>query len=371
MASPQRSQRNSALAGSPRTRMRIPGGGPNRALVICLVVSVVCLVLSGRELPQGQGPFSAVRGVVQTISMPVRFLGAAISAPFQGLGNIAANLTADDATLSDLKAENEQLRAENAELKEAEQTASRLEKLLGLQNSYNLRSTAARIIASSTDAGSATVTIDKGTSSGIAIGMPVTDSYGIVGQVSEVSPVSATVRLITDERSGVSAMVQSSRAQGQLVGQGDGTMRLTLVRTDQSVKEGDLVVTSGLGGVYPKGLPLGTVTSVDRASGALYYTIQVRPLAQVQALEEVLVITSLTEDQKADSSVSQEADAQEAGLAPSKDDATDDSSDTTAGNGDGTGEGSNTGDDGDGDGSDTGDPTGSTSDTTDHGGGGQ
>lgn len=314
MATPQRSQRNSALKGVARPR----GTQSLRVVILCAIISLVCCTLSARELPTGQGPFSVVRGIVQTICMPVRFVGAAVSAPFQGLGNIAANLTADEASLSELKAENERLQAENAELKESDQTATRLQKLLDLKNTYDLKSTGARIVASSTDAGSVTVTIDKGTSSGIAIGMPVTDAYGVIGQVAEVGPTTATVRLITDERSGVAAMVQSSRAQGQLVGQGDGTLRLTLVRTDQAVKTGDLVVTSGLGGVYPKGLPLGTVTSVERPSGALYYTIQVRPLATTSSFEEVLVITSLTDDQKADASVAQEADAQEAGQAPSR-----------------------------------------------------
>ena len=106
-------------------------------------------------------------------------------------------------------------------------------------------------------------------------------------------------------------MIQSSRAQGILRGSVDGTIRLTLVRTDQTVEVGDTVVTSGLGGVFPKGLPLGTVLSVERTSGSLYYEIEVEPLASAESFEEVLVITSLTEDQKATSEGEQNADEQE------------------------------------------------------------
>jgi rod shape-determining protein MreC len=246
-----------------------------------------------------------------TITTPIRWVGGALTAPFEGLGNVIDNLTADQEHLSDLKAENERLVARNAELEEAEQTARRLESLLGLQSLYNLQSTAARIISGSTDSWSSTVTIDKGTSAGLAVGMPVTDSNGAIGQIVKCGPASSTVRLITDENSAVSAMIQSSRAQGVLRGSVDGTLHLTLVRTDQMVEVGDTVVTSGLGGVFPKGLPVGKVLSVERTSGSLYYEIEVEPLSSTEGFEEVLVITSLTEDQKATAADVAEADQQD------------------------------------------------------------
>ena len=243
--------------------------------------------------------------------MPVRYLGALISTPFSSLGNVFANLTADQETLSELRAENEELTSRNAQLEEAEQTAERLQDLLDLQSTYNLESTAANVIASSTDSWSSTVTIDKGTTSGLAVGMPVCDSSGVIGQISECGATSSVVRLITDEGSSVSAMIQSSRAQGMLEGSADGTLRLSLVRTDQTVEVGDLVVTSGLGGVYPKGLPLGRVTNIERTSGSLYYSITVRSLSSTDSFEEVIVITSLTQSQQATSDDYAEADAQD------------------------------------------------------------
>lgn len=113
-------------------------------------------------------------------------------------------------------------------------------------------------------------------------------------------------------------MVQESRAQGQAQGQGTDMLQLNLVRADQSVSVGDLVVTSGLDGVFPKGLLIGTITSADKPSGALYYNILVKPAASVSNLEEVLVITSLTDDQTASASDVAAADAQEAGKAPAQ-----------------------------------------------------
>lgn len=296
---------------SPSTRFRRTDSDSGiRTCIILVVLSLVMFTASVREGDNG-GVFTTMRGAWMTITTPIRWVGGAVTAPFQGLGNIFTNLTTDQGRLSDLKAENERLVARNAELEESEQTARRLESLLGLQSLYNLQSTGARIISGSTDSWSSTVTIDKGSSAGLSVGMPVTDSNGAIGQIIKCGPTSATVRLITDENSAVSAMIQSSRAQGILRGSVDGTIRLTLVRTDQTVEVGDTVVTSGLGGVFPKGLPLGTVLSVERTSGSLYYEIEVEPLASAESFEEVLVITSLTEDQKATSEDVAEADLQD------------------------------------------------------------
>lgn len=268
-----------------------------RPLIVLSIVSVLLLTFYIRE--GDTGPIHAMRAGVATITSPVRSLGSVIASPFNGLGNIFANLTASQDTLDELREQNKELTAKVAELSEAQETATRLEGLLELKSTYNLQSTAARIVGSSTDAWSRTVTIDKGSLDGLAINMPVTDSSGVIGQIIEVAPTSAVVRLITDEASGVSAMVQSTRAQGILQGQPDGTLRLEYVSVDADVKEGDIIVTSGIGGIYPKGLPLGTVASVEREPNALYYTVVVNVTSTTENNEEVLVITSLTEEQSA------------------------------------------------------------------------
>lgn len=269
-----------------------------RPFIVLCIISVLLLTFYIRE--GDAGIIHGARSVVTTITTPVRYLGSALATPFNAIGNVASNLTASPETLSDLQAENEELRSKVAELSESQATAERLEALLGLQSTYNLQSTAARVVGESGDAWSRTVTINKGSADGIALNMPVCNSAGIIGQVIEVSPTTSTVRLITDENSGVSAMVQSTRAQGILQGQPDGTLRLEFVTTDADVKEGDIVVSSGIGGVYPKGLPLGTVASAERPDNASYYTIIVTPASSAtENNEEVLVITSLTGEQRA------------------------------------------------------------------------
>jgi rod shape-determining protein MreC len=280
-----------------------------RSLIIVVVLSLVIMTLGTRERPRNL--FQNVRNVVQMVTTPVRYAGSVITAPIGAARNVIANLTADQETLSELRAENQMLRARNAELEEAALSTGRLEALLQLQSAYSLTTTGARIISGSSDSWSDTVIIDKGTASGVAVGMPVTDSVGVIGQVIECGPTTSLVRLIMDENSGVSAMVQQSRAQGVLKGTATGSLRLTLIRTDQTVAVGDTITTSGLGGVFPKGLPLGKVVSVEKTAGAPYYDIVVEALSSAETLEEVLVITSISEEQRATSEDIAEADAQE------------------------------------------------------------
>lgn len=295
---------------APKSSMgRGSSNGVPRSLIVLSVISLALFVLGVRE--GDSGLLHGVRGVFQTVATPARVVGSVVASPVSGISNVVGNLTADSQTLSDLKAENDDLKAQVARLTEYEDEANTLTDLLQLRNQYNLDSTAARVIARSTDSWNSTITIDKGTTSGIQTGMPVMTSTGVVGQVSECGPTTATVRLITDESSGVSAKVQSSGAQGQLQGSADGTLHLNLIRTDQQVSTGDSVVTSGLGGVYPKGLPVGTVSNVTKSSGSLYYDITVEPLASVGSLEEVLVITSLSGDQQATADDATAANAQD------------------------------------------------------------
>ena len=297
-----------------------------RPLIVFSLISVLLLTFYIRE---GEaGPIHAVRSGVTTITSPVRFVGSAVAAPFNAIGNVFSNLTASQDTLDELKKQNEELTSKVAELSEAQKTAERLEGLVGLQSTYNLKSTAARIVGASGDAWTSTVTIDKGSADGL------TSSAGVIGQIIEVSAKTSTVRLIGDENSGVSAMVQDTRAQGMLQGQADGTLRLEYVSVDSDVKVGDIIVTSGIGGVFPKGLPLGTVSSVEKSANDVYYTIVVRAQTTAENNEEVLVITSLTDEQSASDEDVSTANSTPQGTSrdaatKTKDESPDDSSDTS------------------------------------------
>lgn len=266
-------------------------------MVVCCLLSVLILTFYMRE--NALGPLHAVRAGVQTVASPVRVVGSVVASPFNALGNVVSNLTASEESLSDLRDQNKRLTAQVAKLAESAKSADRLEKLLDIKSTYSLKSTGAKIIGTSGDAWTSSVTIDKGSKDGMKVNMPVMSSAGVIGQIVSVSGTTSTVRLLNDENSGISAMVQDTRVQGMLIGQADGTLRLEYVTTDSDVKVGDIIVTSGIGGVFPKGLPLGTVSSVDKSSNSVYYTIVVRSQSTMENNEEVLVITSLTDAQSA------------------------------------------------------------------------
>ena len=264
--------------------------GPLRTLVILACVSVVLVTVYFRE--GTSGPVHMLRSGVQTIATPFTAVGARIVQPFAALGNAVRNATADSKSLSDLEASNAELTQQLAQMDEYREENARLESLLGLTSSYAMSGVGARVIGYSSDSWTSTATIDKGSADGVAVDEPVVDGTGVVGQVTSVAANSATVRLLADPSTGVSAVVQSSGATGILTGSVDGTLRLRYVSSQFEVSVGDVVVTSGLGGVYPRGLALGTVASCTSTASGQYYEITVRPAVSTQAYDEVFAVSS-------------------------------------------------------------------------------
>ena len=120
--------------------------------------------------------------------------------------------------------------------------------------------------------------------------MPVLAPQGLLGQTVDVTEHSARVRLITDQRSGVSAIIQATRAEGIVNGSIEGDLSMDFVSRETTVNVGDIVLTSGMGGVYPKGLLVGDVQDVEVNENDLYQRISVRPAASITGIEEVIVL---------------------------------------------------------------------------------
>ena len=136
------------------------------------------------------------------------------------------------------------------------------------------------------------VTINVGSLQGVEVGMPaVSGGAGLVGRVSQVGPRTSEVQLVTDTDSAVAALLQTSRVTGVVVGQPDGTLRMEYIPQEEHVDVGDIALTSGLGGVLPKGLVIGQVTEVLKMDYALFQSAVVRPAIDLSKLELVLVIT--------------------------------------------------------------------------------
>lgn len=136
------------------------------------------------------------------------------------------------------------------------------------------------------------IIINRGTRDGIAIGMPVTTELGLVGRIVDVGANASQVQLIADENSSVSARLQTTRAHGSIIGQASGALRLTMVDLDEEIRQGDLVITSGLGGNFPADIVVGQVTSVRQFEFELFQEAEVRSLIDFASLEFVLVVTS-------------------------------------------------------------------------------
>ena len=202
--------------------------------------------------------------------------------------------------LRQAKTENETLKRQLAdaqvELQQQRALADRargLQQLLELRDRSNLRTAAAEIIGSAASPDFRTVTIDKGRSAGVKTDMAVIAPSGVVGRVVVPSPRSAKVQLLIDRNADAGAIIERSRAQGVVVGAGDGRLLLEYMSEAAEVVVGDDVVTSGIDGIYPKGFVIGKVDGVERSGGA-YKRISVRPAVDFSSLEDVLVVLTPT-----------------------------------------------------------------------------
>jgi rod shape-determining protein MreC len=148
----------------------------------------------------------------------------------------------------------------------------------------------ARVIGVSADPWARAVVIDRGESAGIARGMPVVTPRGVVGRVTQAGAASALVTLVVDRSSAVAVLVGASRSRAILEGEAADGCTLKYLARAAAVEVGDSVSTSGLGGVYPAGLPVGMVTEVTRKGSGLYQYARVAPAVPFERLEEVLVL---------------------------------------------------------------------------------
>jgi rod shape-determining protein MreC len=196
-----------------------------------------------------------------------------------------------------LEDENRRLRRENAVLneqlnqyREGYLEGMRLQKLLSIKGGLQYRTVAARVIDSDRTSLFKTLLINKGTAEGLRVGLPVLADQGVVGRIIETSWHASRVLLMIDENSNIDALIQRSRAQGILQGAGSSGCNLKYIPRVEEVQTGDVVLTSGLAGVFPKGLLLGVVTGASRKEGGLFQRIDVAPAVDFGKLEEVVTL---------------------------------------------------------------------------------
>lgn len=267
--------------------------GSSILFLVLASVSVVLLVLSST------GRMAPVEGVLSAASRP--FLTVS-----NDIGRQVDNVAQTVRDLSTLRSENRRLQAQvdtltidNARLTEVQTENQQLRELLRfrqLNPYYDFRGgqLIARVISQGATNYLSALSIDLGSDQGIAPGMPVVTERGLVGRIQKVGPTTSTVLLITDPASGVQSMIkrENSRAVGVVNGQAGNLPVMEYIAQEADVAVGDEVITSGLGGNFPKNLVVGQVTEVKKRDFDMYQQAVVRPTVDFNRLEFVLVITN-------------------------------------------------------------------------------
>ncbi|MBZ0169799.1 Rod shape-determining protein MreC [Candidatus Methylomirabilis lanthanidiphila] len=190
-----------------------------------------------------------------------------------------------------LKEDVRQLRTEVDELRETALEHSRLSRLLQLGNRVDTETVVAKVIGKDTTNWFRSILIDMGANRDIRRHMAVITSEGLVGRVVDVTTSAARVQLITDPESAAGVLIQRSRAIGVAAGSQGGAIQIKYLPLMADVAVGDRIITSGMGGIFPKGIPVGTVVRSSRpTNGTLFQLIEAQPYVDLSRLEEVMVL---------------------------------------------------------------------------------
>ena len=263
-------------------RIRLP------LLFAALLLGTLALMLGDRRAA-GDDRHWAARALLE-LAAPVQ---KAITKPVHFVRDTWQRYVA----LVDLQAENEALRAglarleeENLQYREALVTSGQLRRIAEMRRDFEVPLLPTEVVGQAASPWFRSLLLDRGRTAEVRSGMPVMVDQGLVGLVSATSLHAARAMMILDRRSAVDAMIHRSRARGLVRGLGTGELEFEFMVRGDDVKEGDEVITSGVGGVYPKGLRIGTVTSVKADRSELLHTARVAPSVDFGRLEQVFVM---------------------------------------------------------------------------------
>lgn len=264
---------------------------PVSALVAVLIaVALVAMVVDRRAFLGGDGDLSRVPGAILDLAAPVQKM---IALPL----GVTRDAWTHYVSLVDVEQENIDLRGrlaalqeENLQLREALVASGRLERIAEMREQYEVPMLPTELVGVDSSPWFRSVLVDRGRERGVVSGMPLISEQGLVGLVTATSSSAAKAMLILDRQSAVDAVVQRSRSRGVLRGRGTDELEFEFVARDGDVEVGDLVMTSGLGGVYPKALRIGEVIAVADAGPRLIATATVRPSVDFGRLEQVFVM---------------------------------------------------------------------------------
>ncbi len=263
-------------------RIRVP------LLFAALVFGTLALMLGDRR-PASEERHWVARALLE-IAAPVQ---KAITRPVYSMRDTWQRYVA----LVDVERENRELRDQVAQLererlafREALVSSGQLQRVAQMRREFEVPLLPAQVVGQDASAWSNALLLDRGRSSDVRSGMPVMVEQGLVGLVSATTPHAARAMLILDRRSAVDAMIQRSRARGLVRGLGTGELEFVFMVRGDDVQVGDEVISSGVGGVYPKGVRVGTITAVHAERAELLHSALVKPAVDFGRLEQVFVM---------------------------------------------------------------------------------
>lgn len=258
------------------------------ALLILVFMSIFLYIFSLNFRPAGQMDVLQ-RFVVETLGPPIKFVGR--------ISTATEDVVKEYVWLRHVRQENEELKDRIAELEqkvtdyhEAYIENLRLRRLLDFKNTVQADTIPAQVVLHDLTGWFQTLMVDKGFRDEIGQDMPVVNDEGVVGRILDISDRYARILLITDPASAIDAVIQRNRVRGVLSGKDSNGCVLKYVRGNVDVQVGDLIITSGKDGIFPKGLRLGTVQGIFKDPVDLFQKIEVKPLMRLSAMEEVLII---------------------------------------------------------------------------------
>jgi rod shape-determining protein MreC len=262
-------------------------------LVSLLIANLIVMAVDARD---ADGKHKLLRVWTQTFASPIQNASSKATGATSGFFQQIWNFRSTASENEQLKQRVATLETELNNARQAETENERLKALLNLSEQSDIKSVPARVIARDPSIWFNTITINRGSTSGIGVNMPVVTGTGIVGRVITVSPFASQVMLITDEKAGAGAVVGQlgqSGALGSVRGRADlgvGIIEMRYVSGLEKVELGDSVMTTGQDGIYPPGLNVGKVVDVKKGTATQAHQILIQPGAQLDHLEEVAVL---------------------------------------------------------------------------------
>jgi len=251
------------------------------------VFVALCLVLLVADLRFRY--LEVMRNALSVVTYPLQMAAATPA-------DVVRNAARYFGTLIDVQLENAELRRHQLgagerllRFEHLEQENAHLRELLQMSRRVETRSIAADILYNAPDPFARKVILDRGAQQGVEPGLAVVDAQGVIGQITRVHPVQSEVTLLTDRNQSIPVSVVRNGVRGVLYGVGRGMLEMRHVLADVDIRVGDQLVTSGLDGVFVPGLPVATVTSVNRDTDA-FARIECEPLAAIERSVQVLVV---------------------------------------------------------------------------------